>query len=374
MRTPSLWITLVEREFPGFYNMKFLRAVAVLTLIALPLVGCQIPYLLKNSWHQTKILKSRTDISDILKDPKTPDSIKQKLRLVQQAREFSNKVLGLKESENYTTYVDLKRRYVTWVVRASPKHKLEPYQWWFPITGNVPYKGYFTRDDAEREAKSLKNKNLDTYIRGVTAYSTLGWFEDPVLNTMMSYEDYDLVNLIIHETVHATLFIKDQVDFNEQLATFIGNKGAELFFKNRSEGQGVLKTAQLENQDLSVFSGFITRELAELKKWYDNEDEKIILKKRPARLQKIIDTFTNEVEPQLKTPRFLYFKKLRLNNALLLSYETYQSNLDQFEKLYNKLGRNFQKLMAWCKKLESSKDPQYDLEKFIESKTAAAQL
>ena len=355
---------LVGPDSPGFSDMKFLLAAAILFL-ALPLTGCQIPYLLKNSWHQTKILKSRTDIEDILKDPKTTEATKQKLILIQKARSFSSDVLGLAKSDNYTSYVDLKRDYVTWIVRASPKHKLEPYRWWFPITGHVPYKGYFTKDGAEDEAQWLKDKNLDTYVRGVTAYSTLGWFEDPVLNTMLSYSDYDLVNLIIHETVHATVFIKGQVDFNERLATFIGNKGAELFFRNHPGGEEILKNAEMENEDLRVFSEFITRELSELKQWYASQTEEQILAEREQRFQKIKDNYSKLAEPNMKTSRFHYFKDIKLNNARLLSYETYQSNLDQFEKLYEKLGRDFQALINWCKKLEKSEDPQGDLKRFV---------
>lgn len=372
MRNPSQWITLVELDSPGSYKMKPFGAAAIIILL-MPLLGCQIPYLLKNSWHQTKILKSRTDIQEILNSPATPDSIKSKLKLVQSARKFSSDVLGLKNSDNYTTYVDLKRQYVTWIVRASPKHKLEPYQWWFPITGHVPYKGYFSEAGAEDEAHSLQKKNLDTYVRGVTAYSTLGWFEDPVLNTMMSYSEYDLVNVIIHETVHATLFIKGQVDFNERLATFIGNKGAELYFKDLPGGLETLKTAELENEDLAIFSGFITKQLQDLKKWYASEAKDVIVAERQEQFRKIIDAFNREIIPQLKTSRFHYFKDIQLNNALLLSYETYQSNLDLFEKLYDILGKDFRALIAWCKALESSKDPQGDLKKFVSASPATNQ-
>ena len=126
------------------------------------MTGCQIPYLLKNSWHQTKILKSRVDIKDVLENPKITDETKRKLRLVESAKSFSENQLGLATTQNYTCYVDLKRPYVTWVVRGSKPFELKPHLWWFPITGDVPYKGYFTKEGALSEESRLKKKGLDT--------------------------------------------------------------------------------------------------------------------------------------------------------------------------------------------------------------------
>jgi predicted aminopeptidase len=169
-------------------------------------LGCQIPYLVKSSYNQLSLLSSRQDIDKALQDPKVSDEEKRKLRLSQKVREFAMNQLHLKESKNYTSFVKLDRASVTYVVNASPKWELKHHEWWFPVVGKMPYKGFFNEQDAKEEEEDLKKQDLDTYLRGVSAYSTLGWFNDPILSSMLTSNDYDLVNTIIHETVHATLY------------------------------------------------------------------------------------------------------------------------------------------------------------------------
>lgn len=318
------------------------------------LSGCQVSYLLRNSWHQTKILKSRTPIQSVLENPDVSEEVKEKLRLVLQAREFATKEIGLKKTESYSTYVDLNRNYVTWIVQASPKNTIEAYRWWFPITGHVPYKGYFSQKEADHEAHSLRKKNLDTYVRGVTAYSTLGWFDDPVLNTMIRYNDYDLVSLIIHELVHSTLFIKSQADFNERLATFIGYKGAEMFFQKALPRADLLDLAKRESSDLKVFSKFITEEVASLKSWYQQNPAS----DREPRLREIQTRFQEQVLPNLQTDAYKKFAQLELNNAVLLSFSTYQENYDLFEKAFEYFEQDIRRFLEFCKSLEDEKDPE----------------
>jgi predicted aminopeptidase len=193
------------------------------------------------------LLNKRVPIEDVLKDPKIKPEIKRKLRLAQKAEQFAEQELGLKPTDNYESYVELNRPYVVYAVNASYKNRLEGYTWHFPIIGDVPYKGFFSLEDAKEEEKLLLKKNLDTYLRGVTAYSTLGWFDDPILSSMMSYSDHYLVETIIHETVHATIYIKDNADFNEQLASFLGAKGAEKFYlKHEGPDSKTLKNIKKE--------------------------------------------------------------------------------------------------------------------------------
>ncbi|MCB0407497.1 MAG: aminopeptidase [Bdellovibrionales bacterium] len=344
--------------------MKWVKSLGLILLI-FSTTGCQIPYLIKNSWHQTKILKARKPITEVLNDPAITSEAKRKLILIQDAKHFAESTLKLTPTKNYSTYVDLKREYVTWVVRAAPKHALEPYTWWFPITGSVPYKGYFTKEGAVDESHSLKKKGYDTFVRGVTAYSTLGWFEDPVLNTMMDYDDYELVNLIIHETVHATLFIKSNVDFNERLATFIGNKGAQIFFETQNKGSEILKTASDRNNDNSVFSKFITSEIENLKSWYKAEGKNSSEDQRQEKFKSISQKFQKDIAPQMKSDQFQDFPQLPLNNAVLLSFQSYQVNLDLFEKLYTALGSDFSNFIHFCTKLESEGDPHKKIEDYL---------
>lgn len=332
--------------------------------------GCQMGYLMKSGYGQMKLLGSRVPVNEALEDPSLDEAKKKKLRLAQEARVFAEQELHLASSKNYTSYVELGRPYVTYVVSAAPKWELKHYQWSYPFMGKMPYKGYFNESDAVEEEKSLQKEDLDTYMRGVSAYSTLGWFNDPILSSMLRYDDYDLVNTIIHETVHATLYIKHAADFNERLATFLGNKGAELFYlKKEGAGSPTLKQIQLENADNKVFSTFISSELKLLEQWYkDLPARERNEEKRSERIREIQKKFAAEIAPNLKTNNYKKFSEAKLNNARLLVYKTYMQDLSDFESLYNLVGQSYSKFIESCRTLEKAQDPTSALKALISKK------
>ncbi|MGE9744687.1 aminopeptidase [Bdellovibrio bacteriovorus] len=344
-----------------------LKLALVLLAVATLNSGCQMGYLMKSGYGQMKLMNSRVPVEEALKDPKLAEDKKKKLLLAQEARIFAETELHLKTTKNYTSYAELGRPYVTYVVSAAPKWELKHHQWSYPFMGKMPYKGFFNEDDAKEEEKSLHQDNLDTYMRGVSAYSTLGWFNDPILSSMLRYDDYDLVNTIIHETVHATLYIKNSADFNERLATFLGNKGAELFYlKKEGADSPTLKLIQSENDDSKVFSKFISAELDALEKWYkelpasERSEEK-----RAQRIQQIQSKFSSEIVPHLKTDSYKKFADAKLNNARLLVYRTYMQDLSDFEKLYEIRDRNYFSFIEACRGLEKAKDPSAELKKML---------
>lgn len=326
-------------------------------------------YLMKSGYGQMKLLSSRVPIDEALQDSKLDESKKQKLRLAQEAREFAERELHLKPTKNYTSYVELGRPYVTYVVSAAYRWELKHYQWSYPFMGKMPYKGYFNEADALEEEKELQKEDLDTYMRGVSAYSTLGWFNDPILSSMLRYDDYDIVNTIIHETVHATLYIKNSADFNERLATFLGNKGAEQFYiKKEGVDSPTLKKIRNEIEDNKTFSQFISAELKDLEKWYlDLPASERSEDKRQERIRQIQEKFTKDVQPRLKTDNYKKFPETKLNNARLLLYKTYVQDLGDFEKLYELLGRDYSQFIEKCKSLEKSKDPTQGLKEMLNS-------
>jgi predicted aminopeptidase len=334
------------------------------------LTGCEFSYLLNSGYHQAQILRKRVSIEQALKDPKLNEDDKKKLSIALEVRNFAENELGLKTTKNYTTYVHLDRPYVSYVVSAAPKFKLEAYMWSYPIVGDVPYKGFFSLEEAQAEAKKYKDSNLDVYVRGVSAYSTLGWFRDPILSSMLRYEEFDLVNIIIHETTHATLFIKSNADFNERMATFAGNKGTELFYiKKEGVNSPTLKQIKNDNNDDQVFAKFITKELGDLKKWYEilatekkTDEEKIA--EREERFTAMKTRYNEQVLPQLKTERYKEFAERTWNNAYLISYQTYFSDLSDFEKVYEIKG-SFGKYIEFCKSLEGSEKPEQKMKEFI---------
>lgn len=312
------------------------------------------------------MMANREPVSEVLNQDTLTETQKSKLRLSQQAREFAFNDLHLKQTKNYDTYIDLKRPYVTWVVNAAYKWELKNYQWSYPIVGNMPYKGFFSEEEAKEEAEDLQKQGLDTNVRGVSAYSTLGWFKDSVLSSMLRYKDHDLVNTIIHEIVHTTVYIKNNADFNERMAVFIGNKGTEMFYK-KLEGSDsqTLKTILAEYEDDKLFSSFISKQIKKLEAWYktnSEQNEKI----RQEQFEQIKEAFKTQVSPKFKTASYTRFSTENMNNATLGLYRTYMEDLSDFEKLYAKCGANMDLFVQKIKTLEKSEDPVADLKRLSE--------
>lgn len=333
--------------------------------------SCQIGHLLHVSYNHLSILNSTESLDDILKSNRFTEEQKQKIRLTQDVKKFAYEKLKLKESKNYSRFVDLKRPYVVYNVTASERWKFEPYTWSFPIIGKAPYKGFYNEEKADEEARELSKKGYDTNVGGISAYSTLGYLTDPLLSSMLNYSEYGLANTIIHELVHTTLFIKNNINFNERLAVFVANKGTEMFYheKEGAESQ-TLKKVQNENEDDEKFSKFITKEIDDLKKWYTDfdhtknlpADEKENL--RMERLQLIAKHFETELKPQLKSRSYTRLFGKKINNADLIGYNTYMKNLDNFEIVYKKTGSNIPDFLKKCEELNNVDDAEKEIERW----------
>ncbi|MES3038326.1 MAG: aminopeptidase [Bdellovibrionota bacterium] len=337
---------------------RWLLSAALLFLFT----GCQINYLLKSTYHQMDLLSKRVPIEKALKDPSLTEKERTRLLLAEEVRAFANADLRLEVRKTFTSYVKLEKPYVTWVVSAASRWELKTHSWSYPFVGKLPYRGYFIEEQAIEEEEKMK-KDFDTYMRGVSAYSTLGWFKDPILSSMMRYDESTYVNTLIHELVHATVFIKNNADFNERLAVFLGNKGMELFyFKKEGPDSNTVKQVKKENEDDYVFSKFISAEIAQLKKWYETIPEAERTEEaREKNFQAIKDRFKNDVWPKMKSDNWKKFSEVKLNNARLMTYSTYMSDLSDFEKLYEKEGRDFQKFIDKIRTLEKNPDPEKGL-------------
>lgn len=343
--------------------MDFLKNLLILSYLLI-LTGCQFGYILQSANGQLSILLARESIEKVLQDPKVSESEKAKIRTVQKVREFAIQKIGLIKNKNYTQYVHLNRDYVTYVVSAAEKKKLKPFEWNYPIVGKMPYKGFFNEPAAKEEEIQLKNEGYDTYLRGVSAYSTLGWFQDPLLSSMTRYREDILVNTIIHETVHLTLYIKNSADFNERLAVFIANQATEDYY-HEVEGPDspTVKKIRIENEDEKLFSEFISREIRDLESWYQEKERSE--EERQERFRLIQTHFREQIKPRLKSNTYSYFQDIPLNNARILVYKTYVSDLNDFEKKFERFGRDYRKLIAECKKLENTKNPELEFKKLL---------
>jgi len=202
-----------------------------LALLLLPfLTGC---YILTQAAGQIRMLLDSRNIDELLADPSVPGGTKLKLLRIREIKSFGESELGLSRSANYESFYDTKGRPITYIVSACRKDRFQPHTWWFPIVGEVPYKGFFDREDARAEALGLEAQGFDVALGTAAAYSTLGYFPDPVLSTMLDYPDEQLVALILHELTHGTIYLPGGTDFNEGLASFVGWQGALEFARRR---------------------------------------------------------------------------------------------------------------------------------------------
>lgn len=298
-------------------------------------------YGLQQARGQAVVLWKAKKINDLLESPSFPDSTKAKFRFIQEVKEFAQEEIGLAESKNYTTFYDQKGKPILWVVTASPEFKIKAYEWNFPIAGSFSYKGFFDLSKAKNEAKKLKEMGYDTEIDEVNAWSTLGWFRDPILSSMLNKKEGRLAELIIHELTHATIYIKNDIQFNENLATFIGRKGAKMFlnqpFKfNPEKAEEYQKV--LEKKD--VFKKWVWQSKQKLDSLYNNfpssytieEKRKLKNKTLFACKAKLLNSrhYTDSLEA---TKRLQDFKP---NNAFFSGISTYYSEQDKFDQQLQK--------------------------------------
>ena len=194
--------------------------------------GC---YYMQAIRGQFEVMHSRQPIPEVIADHASPDDLKKRLRIVQEARGFAVDELLLPDNKSYRSYADLGRDYVVWNVFAAPEFSLDPKTWCYPVAGCVAYRGYFSEEAARKKAQSLGDDGYDVAVGGVSAYSTLGKFSDPVLNTMMRWSDVQLISTIFHELAHQKLYIKGDTAFNESFATAVADIGMTRWLEGRDE-------------------------------------------------------------------------------------------------------------------------------------------
>jgi predicted aminopeptidase len=318
------------------------RAAALLPLLLVVLAtGCSPVYVLRAGWEEAKILSRRQPIDALVADPATPPATREKLALVLQARTYADRVLNLEVGQSYTTFSQLDSDTLVLVVTAARPDRFQAHTWWFPVVGNVPYKGFFSEARAREEIRRLDAQGLDTAMRPAAAFSTLGWFNDPLVSALLRYDDLSLVNTVIHELVHNTVFIPGQVAFNESFANFVGGRGAIDFYCSR-EGPGSPDCAAAETawREQILFGAFLEALVAELEALYGREDltrsQKVEL--RQGIFEAARHRYREEVRPQLRVSTFASFERAPLNNATLISRRLYYRRLDLFEAVHRELG------------------------------------
>jgi predicted aminopeptidase len=341
-------------------NKKKLIIASVIIFVCTAILLFSIPitrYLLIQGFYQGKIFFGRKSIDVMLKDPNLDPQIREKLIVVGEIREFGM-LLGLRETNSYKSVYDTGGHPIVYSVNACHKDRLQPVTWKFPIVGRMPYLGFFSRDDALREFKKLEDRGYDVLIRNVSAYSTLGILQDPLYTSMLRGSEEYLANTIIHEMTHETVFVKNDMDFNESLANFIGNQGAVEFLKHKyGENSEEVRLSLDYKHDVEIFTEFMANFYDRLNEFYNqpiSSEEKIQGREQVFEETKTI--FVQEIKPVMKTGNFNHFEKLKLNNAYVLYNRCYHKDYNIFEDLWQKQGGDLKITIEFLKSIPHDKN------------------
>lgn len=250
---------------PG--RLRVALAVALSTAVALLLAGCDtLGYYRQAVSGQLVLLGQRRPIADALQDAGLNEATRRQLELVQQLRDFAARELQLPVRGHYDSYVELGRDFVVWNVFAAPPFSLTLQSWCYPVAGCVSYRGYFAEADALRQAERLQAQGLETWVGGITAYSTLGWFDDPVLSSMLRRDDGQLAALLFHELAHQRVYAAGDTDFNESFATLVEQEGQQRWLQQQSEParSELATTITMQRQRQQQFVALVQQSVSEL--------------------------------------------------------------------------------------------------------------
>ena len=352
MRSRSSILRLIGRSL-------LISAAVLLLLYGIAYAAfADVRYITQAAIAEAKILRARRPIAEVIADSTTDARTRGKLLLVLAARAFARDSLGLAVGETYTTYTQLERDTLVVVLSAAPNDKLAPYTWSYPVVGRVPYKGFFQLAPAQREAQHLQDAGMDTYLRPSAAFSTLGWFNDPLLSTVVRADSVDLAATIIHEVLHNTLFVKSQVDFNESFAEFIGYRGAEAFFRSRGDSVSARK-AVARWHDVLRLGRFWNGLAARLDRIYAARVPRPqILQAKNLIFQDAAAQLAGPVARELETIDGRRLSERPMNNASLLAQRTYGTGLDRFDRMLERQGGDVAAVVRLVKRhVDAGGDP-----------------
>ena len=310
--------------------------------------GCRLSYLFHVAIGQIQLLNGAIPISEALNSESfTPDQ-RNRLLLVAKIKAFGEEELGLKKTSNYETVYPHLNQNPIYIVAASKKDRFSLKTWWFPIVGDMPYLGFFDLKEAKEERERLFRENLDVYVGRAGAYSTLGWFQDPVTMNLIDGSAPHLANTLLHEMTHVTLYVNGQGAFNEGLAVLVGKVGSFLFFE-KTFGPAHPFTVKARNAlaDERLFSGFLNVLMDELEKVYAlpvSYEEKLVLRERvfAAYLEKF-----EELKGDFRTRQFVHLGQMPLNNAYLLTVALYHRHFELFEAVLKKKNGSIREMLLF---------------------------
>jgi predicted aminopeptidase len=325
-----------KRTFGGWAARGAAWAVAGLAAIAgVALLLPPVRYLARQSFAHLRVLAAREPVDDAIAAGKVPEAWLPGLETIRDARRFGAEALGLPTADLYGT-ISLAKVGPTWIVTACPQDALRPVTWWFPVVGRVAYKGYYNKEGAEGLAARLREEGNDVLVYPAPAFSTLGWFADPIRPSMLDGDDEELANLVLHEAAHRVLYWKGETDFNESFASFVGDVGAVRYLEaTRGEGCDPCRRAIAARRDAPRFGALVERVAERLEALYAEpipRDEKI------RRRREVFAWAKEEYGREGFADAYDHFLRRELNNAVLLSYRRYGSGQEAFDRALERCG------------------------------------
>jgi len=331
---------------------KFLIRWWWIFVIGFGLASCRtVSFYSQAAKGQWEIYSQSRPIDSLMADAGTPEKLRKKLELVQELRAYARDTLHLPAEGQYDCYCDLHRAHVVWVVFAAPEFSVEAKTWWYPLVGSLKYRGFFDEGAAQKEADALRKRGLEVYVGGVDAYSTLGWFRDPVLNTFVYRSDAEIAELLFHELTHQRLYLSGDTDFNEAFATAFGEEGARRWLKSKGR-EKELRTYEAETGLYREFIHLVLETRERLRTIYgesSGEGVKGLKSKELASLRTRADALTRKWGGVLSLDRWF---ATPVNNARLNTLATYYDLVPGFERLLKECDGDLEK---FCQRVESMK-------------------
>jgi predicted aminopeptidase len=324
----------------------------LLACMALGLLsGCGTPYLMQATGGELRILHERVPIARLLADPDTPQELRTRLLQVQAARDFASRELHLPDNRSYRSYADIGREFVVWNVVAAPEFSVEPKRWCFPVAGCVSYRGYFHERRAREFAAALSAGGFDTAVEGVPAFSTLGRFADPVLSSMLRYDDDDLAATIFHELAHQLLYVRDDSEFNEAFATTVEDVGLDRWLAHQGQSSR-MQTFRAEQALDERFVGVLGTARARLVKLYASGVPRDEMRDAKAA---IFNSLTEDIRALENSaglgPLYDQWIASGLNNARLAAIATYYDCVPGFMRLLKEQDGDLPRFYAAAREL-----------------------
>lgn len=298
-------------------------------------------YLAHGAWAEAKILKRRQSIARLAADSTTPAATRAKLQLVLEARRFAEDSLGLPAKDAFTQFTQLDHDTLVLVLSGAERDRLASVTWWFPIVGRVPYKGYFDFEEAKREEREMREAGYDTYLRPSPAFSTLGFFNDPLLSTTLGEDSVSVVETVIHELTHNRIYMKGQAVFNESFASFVGARGTIEFFRAKGDTVRARREEERWGDDLLLGRAWELAYHSLDSAYRANPGDSARATRLSARdtvYARVRRFLVDSVGPKLKSIDPRYAERVRLDNASLLARRIYATGLGDFERVWEHEG------------------------------------